>query len=326
MKRWGRWAALLVGSGLFAWYLRGTDWSAVGEALRRMGWLAPLLLASYFVVYVVDTWAWRESFAERPRVPFWTMFRVRWSGEAANNIVPTAYVGGEALKVMLLARHGVPAGAATSAALISKTAQTVAQVLFIAGGAAAFLVVGIEHAGLRTGMGVVLTGGLAVLGVMVWLQRRGAIGVVMGMLGKLGVRSRWIEDHRPRWEAVDRQVAGFYREHRGKFVRSTAGYLAGWLLDTVEIWVAAWLLGWPIHWLQALAIESFTGVVKVIGMWVPGALGVQESGISLLARLAGAPSVLGVAYPLLRRVRELIYAGLGWLLLAGDRTGKDGKK
>ncbi len=315
MKRGARWLALAVGVGIFAWYLKGTDLEEVGRALRRLGLMAPLLLGSYFVVYAVDTWAWRQSFGVPPRVGFWTLFRIRWCGEAVNNVVPTAYVGGEALKVIFLSRRGVPSGDATTAALVSKTAQTVAQVLFIAGGALAFLVIGVEHAGFRTGMVVVLAGGVGVVAMMAWLQRRGAMGGVLELLGRAGIRSRWLEARRAGWEAVDRQVAGFYRQHRGRFVLATLGYLVGWLLDTVEIWLAGWLLGVPIHWLQALAIEAFTGVVKVIGMWVPGALGVQESGIVLLARLAGAPGLLGATYPLLRRARELIYAAVGWVWL-----------
>jgi hypothetical protein len=97
------------------------------------------------------------------------------------------------------------------------------------------------------------------------------------------------------------------------------------MLDSVEIWLTAWLLGMPIHGFQALAVEAFVGVVKVVGMWVPGALGVQESGIVALVRLAGGADLLGATYALLRRVRELLFAAVGWgLFLAGGAPPREG--
>ena len=71
---------------------------------------------------------------------------------------------------------------------------------------------------------------------------------------------------------------------------------------------------------SALAVEAFTSVAKVLGMWVPGALGVQESSIVMLGRLAGLPDPLSVTYALLRRAREILFALVGWLLLYGHET------
>jgi uncharacterized membrane protein YbhN (UPF0104 family) len=104
---------------------------------------------------------------------------------------------------------------------------------------------------------------------------------------------------------------------------SAGSYFAGWLLDTLDIFLVAWLLGMPIGWTQALAVEAFVSVAKVLGLFVPGALGVQESGIALVCRLAGLPDALGLAYAIIRRGRDVVYASLGWLLLyLGEATLK----
>jgi hypothetical protein len=60
--------------------------------------------------------------------------------------------------------------------------------------------------------------------------------------------------------------------------------------------------------------------VKILSLWVPGALGVQESGILMLGRLAGLPDTLSVSYALLRRAREIVFALAGWLLLYADHA------
>lgn len=306
---------MLVGLGFLAWYLRGTDLREVGRALAGLGGWAPVLLFPYFVVYAVDTWGWRFAFARPLPVGFWRMFRIRWCGESVNNVVPSAYVGGEAVKVLLLARFGVSGAEAGAAALISKTAQTLAQVVFIAAGALAFMELGQDQAALRRGMGMVLVGGVAVVLLLFWWQSHGVFGTLLGWLTRWQIAPHWVAARRPAWEAMDRTVTTFYREHRRRFFLCFVGFLAGWFLDTVEIYVASALLGEPLAWRQALAIEAFVGVVKVLGMWVPGSLGVQESGIVMLARLAGGSETLGAAYALLRRTREVLYALAGWAML-----------
>lgn len=316
MKRALRWLAFLVGLVLFALYLRGADLPAVGARLRDLGATALLLPLPYLLVYVVDTWAWRAAFPKPPDLPFLTLFRIRWCGESVNNLIPTAYVGGEALKVLLLQRRGVPTEEATSAALVSKTAQTVAQVLFLAAGSAAFLAHAAPRPGLRAALATVLVGGLAVVALLLAWQRRGVFRSLLSVLGRVGFVPHALERRRPRLIEFDAAIARAYSDHRRPVVMSTVLFLAGWFLDTVEVFLVGRLLGLPIAWTQALAIEAFIGVVKVIGLWIPGALGVQESGIVTLARLAAAPAPLGPTYALLRRARELAFTGVGWLLLA----------
>jgi hypothetical protein len=71
----------------------------------------------------------------------------------------------------------------------------------------------------------------------------------------------------------------------------------------------------PITWPQALCVEAFTGVAKAMGMWAPGSLGVQETGIVLLGRMAGLPDALSFTYALVRRAREVVFVLAGWALL-----------
>lgn len=336
MKGWGRGLALLVGVLVFSVYLRQTDWVAVGGALKGLGYYGALLLMPYFVVYAVDAWAWRKAFGRPTGVGYGRMFLIRWCGEAVNNLVPTAYIGGEAVKVLLLKREGVPASEATAAALISKTAQTIGQVLFLIAGAGAYLVIrgdGQER-GLAWGLGLVVAGGCGVVGLLLWFQRRGVASTLMGWMDRFGIRSQRLAAKRPGLEAMDRIVAAFYRAQRLRFAVCTGGFLVGWMLDTVEVYLAGRLLGMPLSWSQALVLESFTGVVKVVGLWVPGALGVQESGIVLIGRWVGAPALFGPTYAVLRRARELAYAAAGWAMLglwggpraATELSGQDWNK
>lgn len=318
MKTILKWLALAVGLLLFGWYISRADLSSMVQALQRLGWLAPLVLVPYFVVYIVDCIGWYFAFPQKPGVRFLTLFRIRWAGESLNNVVPSAYIGGEALKVYFLQKHGVPAGNSAASAVISKTAQTVAQVLLISFASIAFLYVAGDQPGLRAGMlTVFICGVLAVCGLF-WIQRRGLLSVLYSIAHALRVRPKALENRRAKIEEVDRTILGFYHAYPQRFLGSTGFYFAGWLLDTMEIYLVSHLLGMPVTWWQALCVEAFTGVAKAMGMWVPGSLGVQESGIVVIGRMAGLPDALSFTYALLRRAREFIFVLIGWLLLYGQ--------
>lgn len=318
MKRALRWVLLGLGLALFGWFLARAGWREVGQALGELGWLAPIPFLPYALVYALDTVAWSYAFYVRPRVSWKRLYRIRWSGESVNNVIPTAYVGGEALKVYLLRKSGVRLRDAASAAIVSKSTQTLAQLLFVALAAGAFVIVAPSEGPLHRGMLFVVIVSVLLVSILFWLQRAGFFKTLMDHMGRTGLRIQALERQREHLLLLDNQIKGFYRKHRGRFFLSVGFYLSGWLLDPAEIFLAAWLMGIEITWFQALAVEAFIGVAKVMGLFVPGAIGVQESGIVLLCRWAGLPDAFGFAYAILRRGRELVYASIGWILLYSE--------
>ena len=80
------------------------------------------------------------------------------------------------------------------------------------------------------------------------------------------------------------------------------------------------MLGLPLTWTEAIAIESFITVAKAVGIFVPAALGVQESGVVLLFQIFGLPVPIAVAYAILRRGRDLFYVLVGGALLYSEEA------
>jgi uncharacterized protein (TIRG00374 family) len=268
---------------------------------------------------------WEFAFGRHwPRgLPFRTLYRVRWSGEAVNNVIPSAYVGGEAIKVYLLRKRGVITAHATASVIAGRTIQTLTQVAFIALGAIAFGFLIRRGSGVPWPLLLVVGSSVAVVVILFWLQTHGIFTLTLKLLQKLKLRVPSLEAKREKLQQIDRQIVAFYREDRSHFLKSALAYFCGWLLDAGHF-LASHLLGMPIHWTQALAVEAFIGVAKILGLFVPGAIGVQESGIALVCRLAGAPDALGPAYAVIRRARETVYASLGWLLLYLDEASLKG--
>ena len=154
MKTGLKWIVLLLGLGLFGWFIHRAGPAEIFGTASRLGWLAPLVVMPYFLVYLLDTWGWYLAFGSYAAVrpSFLTLFRVRWAGESINNVIPTAYVGGEALKVYLLHKRGLSGMTASTSVVASKTCHVLAQVVFIGLGALAAMNHLPAGSGVRTGM------------------------------------------------------------------------------------------------------------------------------------------------------------------------------
>ncbi|MFN0069509.1 MAG: flippase-like domain-containing protein [Limisphaerales bacterium] len=317
---WLRIVLIAAGVAALVWFIREVDWPETGRLLARLGPWAPLVFVPYLVVYLVDTAGWRLCFPDPHGVRFLRFFRIRWAGEAVNNVIPSGAIGGEAVKVLLLRRHGLPGEEGTAAAVVSKTAQTLAQLAYLVASAVIWLNLGDAPAPFRWAMLGVLAGVTLALALAFWVQRRGVMATAAGLVGWMGRFGERLRARLVGLRRLDDRIGGFYRRHPARFRAAVAVYLAGWLLDTIELFAIAWLLDLPLTWFQALAIESCTSVVKVAAVAVPGALGVQESGIVLLCRLAGAPPQLAFAYAIIRRAREALFALIGWKFLLTERV------
>lgn len=304
-----------VGLALFTWFVKRAGVGEIARAFTNLGWLAPVVLLPFGLVYLLDTLGWRFAFGDEgvPGVGFGALARIRWAGESINTVLPSAYIGGEAVKVQLLHKRGVPRVHSASSVVAGKTAQVVAQVMFIAAGAVAGAAILPPESPARAGMLTITALAAVIVGLLFWLQQRGMFRTLSAILPVRALTQRAESLRR-----LDERIFEFYRKDRLHFLLSTVAYFAGWIADTLEILLVSHLLGMPIDFSQALAVEAFISVAKALGIFVPGALGVQESGIVFLCYLFGLPPALGVSYAIIRRGREVVYVAIGGTFLYAE--------
>ena len=352
-RRWLRIALLIAGIGLFAYFIYNADPAKIRAAFlgepwtdanangladpgewhdtiandrhdRGLGWLSLVVLVPYGVVFTIDTLGWTFTFGANVLrgISFARLWSIRLVGEAVNAVIPSMYVGGEAAKVVLLKRQSVPVLKATSAAVRSKTAQSIAQSTFIAMGAvAAFFVLPPEHAQVKWAFAGIALCGFTLMALLFKIQKHGMVGTLVSWVRRLGFSLKSLVDKEAKIRELDDEIYDFYNRDRKYFRRCTITYLIGWVVDTVEIMLVAHLLGYELAWLHAFAIEAFISVARGFNIVVPGSLGVQEFGIVGLFKLFGYPVELGMLYAIVRRGRDVAYAGLGWALLYWSEAG-----
>jgi uncharacterized protein (TIRG00374 family) len=287
---------------------------AVAGRLAALGWAAPLVLLPSVAVMLVDTLAWRYAFASGVHVRFRDLVRARMAGEAINSLTPTAYVGGEPIKAYMLA-PAVPVREGLSSVIVGKTLMTVGQLALVALGVVVAL--GRFEGGhlLLACAGVLVLVGLGLWWVM-GRQQRGLLGWLVGLAARVGIRPRAITERAGDIADLDARIARFYSQDRSRLHVSVALYFLGWVLGTAETWLVLRLMALPVDLPTAFALEALSGLIKGVTFIFPGSLGGQEAGNAALFAGFGYPLAAAVGYSVVRRVRELLWAGLGLVFLA----------
>lgn len=310
---------LAIGTGVLVLLVRAAGWEATRAELSRLGAGLLLYLLPSLGVQVFEALGWWLSFGEPPRASFTRLLLVRIAGESLNNTLPSAYLGGEPFKAMLLARAGVSGMEALASVIVAKTALTVAQIVSVLLGAGLALA---ARAGDKN-LAVLVVGSVVCSGLAAWAvwgayvgQRQGLGKILARVIERTGVARGWLERRREVLDRLDAALTGFYARRKGRFWLATGACLLGWLLEAAEVVLYAHLLGLPLSLAGALAIGLLISVAKAAGLLIPGSLGIQEGGVVVLFLAFGLSMEQAVAFSLVRRARELLWIGAGFGLLA----------
>jgi len=311
---------LALASAFLIWMLHEVGWHTIWQHLLKVGWWWPVLLLPYGLTNWLEAISWDYlliSPTHRPSLA--RLFRLRLGGEALNTLTPTAGLGGEPFKASRLAALGVPWEEATASVVIHKGVAVLSLVLYIFLGLALmpFLLPSAGSLMLFLGLGAFLLAGGALIFILA--QGRGPCLLGIRLLERIGLCPRRLKEKEEELGNLDAQMASFYREHPGRGLVSLALFFLAWLVHSVEVYLMFRLLGHPIGWGLAVCLDALAMLFTAIGFFIPAALGVQDGGNVLLALGFHLGATLGVAFSILRRLREAFWMGLGLLFAVQER-------
>ena len=309
----------VLGLVLLAFILRETDMTQLRSHIEAVGWTTFGEICLLFLVYfAADVINWQAALPQVPRTPRWfgRLWLVRMIGDAYNNVTPTAALGGEPIKAWLMKRrYGVAWRDTGTGIVIARTSTMFALIVFVA--------IGVILAWRRPDLDSTQQRlALATLLIVV----AGTAAIFFAQYFKLSTRvaralgaTRWgarlvraiatVED-------IDRQLTGYYREHRYALVVSIVAAWLAWVLGALEAWVILHALGANLSFADVWIMEAFVQSVRATSFFIPAALGTQEAAMVVMIHwLSGAPSV-GIATALVRRARELLWIVASLLLSA----------
>lgn len=240
----------------------------------------------------------------------------QFAGRAVSSVTPGGALG-DALRVSLLARE-CSTERIVAAVVFASLGTFVTGLAVIAAGTIAtavmfamplvaeilLLVVGILTAA-------------AVAGIVVLVQR-GMISVLARLARRLHLISQpRFDAWRDRLADIDARLRGdIQSEHRSRAIALT---ITSQLLQRTVLWVALVAAGYSLAPAQLVAVLSAGVLLTWISALVPMGVGVSEGGNGVLFALIGAPPSIGVALAFARRVNQIIFAALGFSVLAADR-------
>jgi glycosyltransferase 2 family protein len=296
--------------------LRGADGARLWALIAGRGPIMVLVLLPFLIGMAVDTVGWQAVLARLGRpLPYLSLLRIRLAAEGALLSLPGGAIAAEALKPMLLDRvHGVPVRDAAASLVVKKTLVVLSHGIYLGVGLLAGA--GILHAAAPARAPALATA--AVVGATICL--------VLGVGSVLALRRRpgwWRRS--PRLARTAELAGGFFRGRPRTVLWCFGIFLLVWLVEALETFVIARLLGLRLTLGGALGFESLIALGRALGFVLPAGLGIQDVGHLLLARAVGSAdaTTAGAALIFTKRSKEAFWIVAGAVLLSSARrTGR----
>ncbi|WP_232319665.1 hypothetical protein [Prosthecochloris sp. HL-130-GSB] len=90
-----------------------------------------------------------------------------------------------------------------------------------------------------------------------------------------------------------------------------------WMMLPLEAWLIIRLLGEQVGFQEMYALDTALTLMRSIVFFIPSGLGIQDFGYLVFFKALGLNDYLlvGGAFVLLRRLKELLWYGTGYILL-----------
>lgn len=305
------------------------DFAQVYASLQRAGYCFPAIVLLWAFLYLFNTASWYAIIRSQPgdssRVSFAWLYKLTVSGFALNYATPGGLMGGEPYRIMELAPR-IGAERASSSVILYAMTHIFSHICFWLLSVGLYVVVG----PLSVPMVVMLLAISVFCMMALWFfirgYRFGLANRTMAMMrhvplirGRVG---RFVAKHREQLDTIDRQIAALHGQAPRTFVLAVALELACRMCSAFEIYLVLMALGGGVGYLDCVLILAFTSLIANLLFFMPLQLGGREGGFLLSATGLGFTASTGIFVALLIRLRELVWTGIGLLLIKIETTDR----
>lgn len=311
---------LLLGGGiLFVMLVRRTGVDAIAGQVAQTGWTFLWVLGCDLLLETLHTIGWRHCFLpEERKIPWFDFFLCRKAGVAINVLTPTATMGGEAVKAMLV-RRWVSFREGIASVVVDKLAFAIGQAVFLAAGLVPLFALVLESPRQRLVASLFMALWVSGLVAFWWLQRRGLFGRGLRAFRKL-LRVAADNGLPERAEALDERIVCFLRERPGELVVSAGIHALAQCLRVAQFWLILRAFGFDPGLLEGFAMATGFVFIEATLFVVPARLGVFEGGNLLVFTTLGYAASTGLAVAFVLRISEMTSLLLGLYAFARARS------
>jgi putative ABC transport system permease protein len=313
-------AVAFVLGALLLWYVvRRVGVEPIFTALARVGFGFFAVLALNGLRHVLRTISMSISVPpEHRRFGFMQAFAARLGGEAMSFLTFAGPLLGEPTKIALLRKrvplvHGVPA------LVVDNLLYNLSVVLMIFGGATLMLFAyAVPPVAREVLMIIAAIAFLGLVAAALATRRRATlITALIDKLARKGFRPKFLRARRHHIYRVELTVYAFYKRRRTAFFSMIGLDIASHVSSVVEVYVTLRLLGFSATAGAAYIIESLTKVINFAFGFVPGTIGVYETGNGIILRTLGYTTAVGVALAIVRKAAIIFWMVIGVVVLTG---------
>jgi putative ABC transport system permease protein len=314
---WGQLVAFLFGLALLVFVIRRIGVQPIFDALGQIGFGLFAILAISGSRHFIRAIALRVAVPpEHRRFSLWQAFTTRLGGEAVSFLTFTGPVLGEATKAALL-RKRVTLVTAAQALVVDNLLYNLSVALFILCGACLMLSVYELPPPAHYALLVIAVAASATLfGVVFALSRRVMpASWLVKRLVKLGFKRKALLARREHVLRIEGHFYHFYRHRRGAFFAIVALDLLSHASSVLEVYATLRMLDLRPALAAPFVIESLTKVINFAFGFVPGTIGVYESGNVVILKALGFAGATGLTLAIVRKAGILFWTVNGLMIL-----------
>jgi putative membrane protein len=300
--RSGRWVAalaLLAGLTGAIWLILHLGVSSIIASVLSVGWRGFALLCFYGAANFVLLGAGWNLIVPPYRLRDLGVFTWgRAIRDCAAEALPFSALGGMVIGARATALGGISPSVAFGSTVVDVALEFFAQVGFVITGLLILAVrspTGAHTPLVRMAFVAIVLGSLAA-GALFLLRRRGFL-IIDAMA------ERFIPAALGYTAALKQVIEEIYKRPFRMFADFLVHWI-GWLAAAFGTWFTLFLIGHPIRYIDAIAIESMLAAARSAMVFVPSSIGVQEAGYAMMMPLFGVPAGVGLAVSVLKRSRE----------------------
>lgn len=288
--------------------------------LKGLGGVLPAVMLLTALKYPLQAAGWRLTLPPAQRPSWWNSTSATLTGDSLGYLTWAGPFTGVPMRAMLL-RDTVPVAAGIAAGAIERALYNITAALLVW-----FVLMGVFAAGHPLALGAATA--VTVVGCALLLLRnhRRSPPLTGSSLGPGPAPSESAHATHDAAQAQDTvrtsgapgvwtAIKRLWGERRGALPAIAALCIAQHAVLVGEAYLMLNALEGGTTLRTALVFEAVTKIVNTVGVIVPGRLGVAEGGSAVLADALGFAASHGLSLALMRRVRAVLWAGVGLALL-----------
>ncbi len=320
-------AFFIFGMAVLVIMLTQLDFQEVWQGLQHAGYWTLAVVLLWALLYILNTAAWYViiNAGERTRLNFWWLYKITVSGFALNYATPGGLVGGEPYRIMALSPH-IGTERASSSVILYVMTHIFSHFWFWLLSIFLFLAIHPLNAFMATILSLAAVFCLLGLWFFIVGYRKGLAVRAINLLRHIPFVKRWatrfIDKHRQQLDTIDSQIAALHRQNRKSFVTAVALELACRIISALEIYFILRIVTPQVGFPDCVLILAFTSLFANLLFFLPLQLGGREGGFLMSVAGLGMTASDGVFVALIVRLRELLWTGIGLLLIKIEKTPK----